>query len=202
MTKKVETTITNFQDNGGIHDLAQYRKGQAMLLNNPYKASRLYHVVFTGSENPEDYQYAINALAEKLRDNNMPCQWKGAYERDCKKRFHFHVFIMVESHYANPCYYIRYAKDGWLVEQLRKYNESHGCKLAFQVAAPKGDIHRTRLGKRKNYATLPKGPKLDNCLEWISYIYKTRSKDDTMKQTYTSSRNRKTKAPVAIKEAA
>jgi hypothetical protein len=47
-------------------------------------------------------------------------------------------------------------------------------------------------GKRLNYATLA-GEKLNDCIEWISYLVKKRSKPENLKYIYFSSRDSKTR---------
>jgi hypothetical protein len=59
--------------------------------------------------------------------------------------------------------------------------------LTYHIAPPENPIHRTKLGKKLNYATLA-GAKLADCIVWISYLVKRRSKVDAMQRIYFGSR--------------
>lgn len=199
--KKEETVIT--LANGGMHSQTNYRKCKNMIRDNKYAMARLYHLVFTGSDNESFYLYAINALAKKLRDNKIPCQWKACFEYDDEKRLHLHVMLILEAKHGRPDYWIRYADDGWLTMMLKQRG------MEFNISRPRNKIHRTATGKKQNYAYITKtGPKLEDALIWCSYLYKVRSKDDSMKTIYHSSRERASKntltflpsAPKADKE--
>lgn len=183
--KKLGTKITDA--NGGMDCPVNYRKAINMLTTHPYKNARLYHLVVTGSNNRDDYRWAIDAICRKLRAEGMPVMWKACYELDEQKRFHAHFFLLIESVDKVPCSIIRYRVDGWLVSKLAER------KLGFTIAPPLDAMHRVG-GKEVNYAHVPKkaGPKLDDCLVWISYLYKVRSKAGVVGQTYTSSTNRGT----------
>jgi REP element-mobilizing transposase RayT len=187
--KKEETVIT--LANGGMDSQVNYRKCKDMIRNNDYQMPRLYHLVFTGSSNPQVYLESLNAICEELRRNNIACKWKSAFEVDEAKGLHRHVMLLVESKYAKADYHIRYAEDGWLTLLLKEYG------LKFHISQPKNRIHRTKLGKAQNYAYITKtGPKLEDALIWCSYLYKVRSKDKSMKTIYHSSRER-TKKPLS-----
>lgn len=183
--KKDGTYITDSVKNGGLHSQVNYRKAKAMLLTHPYVNGRLYHLVLTGSEDRDDYRWAIDRLCRELRANGMPVMWKAAYERDEKKRFHAHYFLLIESHHKIPCQWIRYRK-GEFLESLMAEK-----KLGFTIAPPGKEVHHYR-GKQQNYAHVPKkaSPRLDDAVVWISYLFKARSKTEVEGQIYTSSTNR------------
>ena len=165
--KKEEAAIT--LANGGMHSQKAYRKMKDMLINNRYKAPRLYHLVLMGSEQTKDYQAAMKALCLELRRWDMPCQWKGCVEVDENKGLHFHAFILVEAKHRNPCSVLNHNAQDWLNVMMQKRG------LTYYLAPPQNPIHRTGLGKKLNYATLA-GEKLADCLVWISYLAKRRSK--------------------------
>jgi hypothetical protein len=181
--KKEETFIT--LANGGMHSQTNYRKCKDMIRDNTYAMARLYHLVFKGSSNKEAYLAALNALCEEMRNNNIPCKWKACFEMDEGKGLHLHAFILLDAKHGRPDYFIRYAEDGWLVLMLKALG------LTFNISRPRNKIHRTATGKKQNYAYITKtGPKLEDALIWCSYLYKVRSKDDSMKTIYHSSRER------------
>lgn len=188
--KKEETVITIA--NGGMHSQTNYRKCKAMIRDNKYAMPRLYSLVFKGSKDKEVYLTALNALCEEMRNNNIPCKWKTCFEMDEEKGLHLHAMILLDAKHGRPDYYIRYADDGFLVLMLKELG------LTFNISRPRNKIHRTATGKRQNYAYITKsGPKLEDALIWCSYLYKKRSKDDSMKTIYHSSRERASK-PVPV----
>lgn len=156
-----------------------------MLHSNRYKSPRLYHLVFMGSEVTKDYQAAMKALCLELRRLDMPCQWKGCLEVEAEKGLHFHVFILVEARLRNPCSVLNHNSQGWLNVMIGKRG------LTFKIAPPQNPMHRTGLGKKLNYATLA-GEKMADCVVWISYLVKRRSKLDSMKRIYFGSRPTRT----------
>ncbi len=193
--KKDGTYITDA--NGGLHSQVNYRKAKQMLLTHPFTNARLYHLVLTGSEDRKDYQWAIDLLCRELRANDMPVMWKACYERDDKKRFHAHYFLLIEAHHKIPCQIMRYRKGEFLESRLSERG------LQFTIAPPGKDVHHYK-GKQQNYAFVPKkaGPRLDDALIWISYLFKARSKQDVEGQIYTSSTNRGSEKVRPAKEAA
>lgn len=179
--KKIVTKITDA--NGGMHDVAGYQKAKAMIESHEYVQARLYHLCFLGSNQVKPYRDAINALAERLRDYGAPCQWKAALEDDEERGLHMHVYFLVESHKFNPDHIINRKAEGWLdIMTLKK-------EITFMINPPRSSIHNPPDREPLNYATVPKTKraKVADCIEWISYLYKMRSKPD-MRQIYFSSR--------------
>lgn len=181
--KKVRTAITDA--NGGMNSPRNYKLAVDMLKTHPYTNGRLYHLVLTGSEDRKDYQWAIDRLCRELRANDMPVMWKACYERDEEKRFHAHYFLLIESKNRIPCQWIRYREGEFLASMLAER------KLGFNISQPQNRIHWHK-GQPQNYARVPKkdSPRLDDCIQWISYLYKERSKEAVTGQIYTSSTNR------------
>lgn len=96
------------------------------------------------------------------------------------------MFLLAEARKANPCSIINTSPDGWLRTMLLSQ------PMTFHLSAPKALIHRTAAGRTKNYAAVVTGEKLDDCIEWISYLHKARSKPADMRTIYFSSRNKRT----------
>lgn len=188
MSKKEETSI--HIANGGNHSPVNYRKAKQMLLTHPYTLGLLYHIVLTGSEDRKTYRKAVELLCKELRSKGMPCRYKACYEKDKFKRFHKHVFILIEAKDFHPDTIIHYRKSHWFTEMLA------GLKLGFKIAPPQDAMHQVA-GKQVNYAYVPKkaSPKLDDCLVWISYLTKVRSKAGVEGQVYTGSTNREGNKP-------
>lgn len=156
-----------------------------MLKTHPYTHGRLYHLIMTGSENREHYRSALYDLCKHLRTNGMPVMWKACYERDDLKRFHMHVMLLIECHHTHADSVMHYRK-GNVIETIMT---RHG--LGFDIAQPAHPMHYVA-GKQVNSMYVPKsaGPKLDDALCWISYLFKKRSKEGVEGQIYTSSTNR------------
>lgn len=173
--KKEETVIT--LANGGMDNQKAYRKMKDMLKYNYYTCPRLYHIVMMGSEQSREYQAAMKALCLELRRQDIPCQWKGCLEVEDEKGLHFHVFILAEAKHRNPCSVLNHNAQHWLNVMMQKR------ELTYYIAPPENPMHRTGLGKRLNYATLA-GEKLTDCLVWISYLVKSRSKIEGISRIY------------------
>lgn len=180
---KIKTKVTSAKDNGGLHSPRQYKKAKTMLETCEYKKPRLYHLCFMDSTQVKPYQDVIKALAAELRRHRIPCQWKAALEEDDSKCLHMHIYLLVEANDNNPDHILN-RKEGAYLYTLAAKNE-----ISFRLNHPRDPIHFKADGKQKNYATLPKTKpeKLADCLEWISYLYKIRSKPD-LRQIYFSSR--------------
>ena len=179
--KKITTKVTDA--NGGMHDPKQFKKAKEMLENCSYEKARLYHLSFYGAEQVAPYQAVMKALCARLRSYGSPCQWKACVEDDEAKGLHMHVFLLVEAAAYNPDHIINRKSDGWLTMTVTKE------MIDFHLNPPRDPIHLGRDGTKRNYATLPKTKpaKLANCVEWISYLYKARSKPN-MTHLYFSSR--------------
>lgn len=186
MPKKIETKVTGGM-NGGIHDTRAYKKA-CMMLDHNYTHGQLWHMTLIplpdSSPTREDFEVALDRVAEKLRDSGMPVQYKTAYELCPKKGFHRHCYMLIEAKDHKPAGILRYRPNGWIVEMLK----GHG--LGFYIAPPQNAIHRTRKGHQKKYAYVPKTPgaALDDCKEWISYPYKVRTKAGVAAPIYSGSR--------------
>lgn len=198
--KRIETKITSRKKNGGIHDTRAWNNIKGMIESNDYKEARLFHLVFyplqDNKPNLKDYQSTLQGLCLKLKRAGIPHKWRACLELDEEKEskgkgLHFHVFLMLENDSSvvkkKPSQFLSSTENGW----FRTMHEAKG--VAVYHAAPQSDIHLTANGERKPYATLPKTnqAKIDDCIDWISYLVKSRSKSPDHKTTYFSSRDRK-----------
>lgn len=179
--KKITTSIT--RANGGMHNLRGYKEAQKMITEHDYEKARLYHLRFTGSNQVAPYKAAMKALAAHLRKHNIRCQYKAAIEEDDEQGVHMHAFILVEAKLNKPDHIINRKSHEWLAIMVLKKN------LDFVINPPRSSIHFGKDGSERLYASVPKTKKakIDDCLLWISYLYKNRSKPN-IKQIYFSSR--------------
>jgi hypothetical protein len=203
MVKRIETTTTAGR-NRGMHDTRQYKKACAMLDNHTFTNAQLWHMVVTNKDDKDEkdrfredryaHEQALQQVADKLRDSGMEVEYKAAYELCPTKGFHRHVFFLIEAKDHKPAGILRYRPNGWLVETMARYG------FGFYLAPPKNAIHRTRKGRQKKYAYVPKTPgaMLDDCKDWIGYPFKNRTKDGVAAPIYSSSRKKAKKvAPAA-----
>lgn len=157
-----------------------------MLETHPYQSAQLYHLCFVGSTQVEPYKEAIKALVEYLRDRKMPCQYRAAVEvsdSEESNELHMHVFLLVEAKFVKPIGYIHRKAGGWLKEMAMKKG------IDFHINHPRDPLHFGKKGQQHPFATLPpsKPEKLADCINWISYLYKARSKPN-FRQRYFASR--------------
>lgn len=166
-----------------MHNPRGFTSAKRMLETCEYKEARLYHLAFTDAEQVKPYQEARKALCEELRRNKVRCQWRACIEADEKRGFHMHLFILLEAKLFNPDHILNRKSHGWLTTLATKLG------IDFYINKPRDHIHLSESGTQYNYASLPKSKqnKLDNCIEWISYLYKNRSKEGLSK-IYSSSR--------------
>ena len=175
-----------------------------MLEGHGYAYPRLYHLVLMDDMESHDatrFLAAIKALCKQLTDCNVPHRWRGCLERDDDKGLHFHVFILANAAHYNPCSIINthhgkrvpYKQDAGDRRKhrmtLRTMLEKRA--LTFHLSQPKADMHRVggiATGRRMNYAYVSRD-KMADCLEWVSYLVKARSKPDDIRGIYFSSRD-------------
>lgn len=194
--------------NGGMHRQPAYRRGKQMLEKHGFKSPRLYHIVIMdgdaeGQPDSDRFLRAVKAVCRALRDQGIRHSWRSALELDDEKGLHLHVFILVENAPVNPCSIItsnantekrkRPKKpDGTLGKPYRTLGDiMRRNMLRFHIAKPQAPIHRTAEGKLLNYATLGSEAKREDCFQWISYIYKARSKPAHIRGIYSGSRDSK-----------
>lgn len=204
--------------NGGMHRQKAYRRITAMLDGHDFKNARLYHFVLmdrevSGPDDPDRFLSVVKALCRELRAQRIRYRWRAALELDEEKGLHLHVFMLLENDRANPDGLItsnrnttappRFKPDGTPYEpaRIRQPDGTLGKPvrtlgdimedrmLGFHIAPPKADIHRTKHGKRLNYATIASDEKRADCLVWMSYLVKARSKPDHVRGIYFSSRD-------------
>jgi hypothetical protein len=198
--RRETTEIT--ERHGGVHSQRALARARAMLTGHGFARPRLYHIVLLdhAAESPTSvrrFQGAIKALCRKLRQHGTSARWRACIERDDEKGMHCHVFMLVDATAANPCAILntkRHGAQAWLHRMLAVRF------MDFHLAQPKASMHRvggTVEGRRKNYATLA-GNKLDDCLLWLSYLAKRRSKPSDIRTIYLSSRDSRNEPTSAV----
>jgi hypothetical protein len=179
-----ETKIT--LANGGNHNPRQTKKAWEWIdqCAETYYSPRLYHVAFgnhpdfNGWASYPAHKSLLKDLMQRLRRKGMRCSFKAAREHDDKKGEHLHAYICVESAYRMPDTVINRIDNGWLKNYARKRG------IAVYINEPRDPMH-----SGNDYISLPrsKPEKIADAKEWVSYIYKQRSKP-AFGEIYTGSR--------------
>jgi hypothetical protein len=190
--KKIETSVT--LERGGMHKASEYRKAVKMIRGNTYKRARLYHFVLKGSPTPTDYNRAAEGIVKLLRSKGIDCTGKACWERNARHGLHFHFFVLLEASHGRVDHWLNPAEDGPLKTMLA------GFGIKVHIAPPRNEMHRQSDGTFPLYQYVSKsGPKLEDAVIRISYLYKNDTKDNTMTRIYYSTRNRAA-APAATNE--
>ena len=201
--------------NGGMHHQEQFARIKAMLRDHGYQKPRLYHLVLMSEIEMTDakpFLKAVKALCLHLRSFGISTRWRAALERDDEKGLHLHLYLLVDASTHNPCAIIntktsiagpttrtrkgekRKSPPGWMREMFWR----HG--ITVHLSKPKSDIHRvggTVHGRRQSYAAVTTPAKIADCIEWLSYLAKARSKPEDIRGIYFSSRDSLGSAPRA-----
>jgi len=165
--------------NGGLHSSRALDTAHAILTHHDLKQPVLYHLVLTGGQ-IANYQATIKALVRRLRNYGCRCEYFGAYEvaRD-KGGIHAHCFIVIETS-KKPPFKIMSIADGDYLTKLASKNKIN----PIHIAKPQNPMHAGEFFARPVVA----GGKLANCLAWVTYAYKERSKADVARrETYFNS---------------
>lgn len=188
--KKIETSVT--LERGGMHKASEYRKAVKMIRGNTFKQARLYHFVLKGSPTPTDYNKAAEGIASLLRSKGIECTGKGCWERNARHGLHFHFFVLLGASRGRVDHWLNPAEDGPLKTMLA------GFGVKVHIAPPRNEMHRQSNGTFPLYQYVSKsGPKLEDAVIRISYLYKNDTKDNTMSRIYYSTRSSRKAAPAA-----
>ena len=185
--KKIETSVT--LERGGMHKASEYRKAVKMIRGNTFKQARLYHFVLKGSPTPTDYNKAAEGIVKLLRSKGIECTGKGCWERNARHGLDFQFFVFLGASRGRVDHWLNPAEDGPLKTMLA------GFGVKVHIAPPRNEMHRQANGSFPLYQYVSKsGPKLEDAVIRISYLYKKDTKDDSMTRIYYSTRKRASKA--------
>jgi hypothetical protein len=169
--------------NGGLDSARALSEAREILLFHDLRQPVLYHVVITGSESVATYQATIKALVRRLRNYGCRTEYFGAFENQPLKGMHAHCFLLIETNKKNPIGILN-VNDG---KYLHKLAERNGINR-LHITGPKNEIHDSD-GRPQLFARpVPDGGKLADCLQWVTYIFKMRSKQGVeRRETYFNS---------------
>jgi hypothetical protein len=175
------TRTTQGNGNGGLHNQEEFRKGVEMLewCAHNFRNPRLFHVCFTGAP-VAIYRLVIKRFCRGLKMRGIRYRRKAAVEHDADKGLHMHLMIVLEGGNHQTHRVITSSdEDGKLenVSLLRKavqHTWSECSLLEYHVNPPQS---------RKPLAFIQFNQSnmefFDEAVEWLSYIYKARSKPES-----------------------
>lgn len=179
MTKKT-TNNAILAANGGVDSQRALDTALDILKYHDLCQPVLYHLVLTGSTSTLPYQKTIKALVRRLRDYGCRTEYFGAFEvAEDKGGIHAHCFLLIETSKKFPKR-IMNVNEG---EYLYKLAAKNGID-PIHVAKPKNPMHGGEFFARP----VTDGGKLENCLGWATYVFKSRSKLEVpCRETYFNS---------------
>ncbi len=149
-----------------------------------WRKPRLFHLVMTGSTKSV-YQQLITRLCRKIRSTGALCDYKASIELDNSKGLHCHVMLVLGNIHSKPERYFTRADesgkaDASLLRLVVREVQADCPDLKVSVQPPQSQpVPYIEFNRSNN-------ERLNNAVEWCSYIFKTRSKPKGM--CYMSSR--------------
>lgn len=175
MPSKTRNAILDAND--GLHSARALDKAHEMLRFHDLRQPVLFHMVMTGADSIATYQSTIKALVRRLRNYGCRTEYFGAYEFQPMKGLHAHVFLLIETS-KRPPFKILGINGGDYLSTLAERNKIQ----PIHIAKPKNPMHGGEFFAR------PVSDKLQNCMEWVAYAFKARSKDSVpSRETYFNS---------------
>ena len=171
---------TNTTDrHGGLHKQEEFKKGVTMLeyAAHNFRNPRLFHICFTGA-NLEIYQLTMIRFCRALSGAGVDYRYKAALEHDSAKGLHFHVMIVLGTNNQTHRFITSSNETGKIENEsaLRKaVRQTWGdcCTLAYKVNPPYSRGGLAYIQFNQTNMTF-----FGEAVEWISYIYKARSKPE------------------------
>jgi hypothetical protein len=182
--RKWITRTTQGGGNGGLHKQEEFRKGVEMLEHcaHRFRNPRLFHVCFTGAT-VAVYRLAMRRFCRVLKAEKVKYRWKAAVEHDAQKGLHMHVMIVLGAGNQQTHRFITSSDESGKIENesaLRKavrHTWSECSLLDYRVNPPQSQRGVRRVAfiqfNQKNMEFF------DEAAEWLSYIYKARSKPES-----------------------
>lgn len=179
--RKWVTRTTQGRGNGGLHRQEEFRKGVEMLEHcaHSFRNPRLFHVCFTGAT-VAIYRLALRRFCRVLRAEGVNYRWKGAVEHDAEKGLHMHVMIVLEGGNRQTHRFITSSDETAKLENesaLRKavrHTWSECSLLDYHVNPPQSRRPLAFIQFNQSNTEF-----FDEAAEWLSYIYKARSKPES-----------------------
>jgi hypothetical protein len=162
---------------GGLHKQEEFKKAVAMMEHcaHTFRNPRLFHICFTGAD-VSIYQSVMVRFCRTLKAEGVEYRYKAALESDCEKGLHFHVMIVLGSESQTHRFITPSDESGKTENEsaLRKavrHTWSECNALAYSVNRP-----RSQGGLPFIQFNQTNEERFNEAVEWMSYIYKARSK--------------------------
>lgn len=172
----------NTKNHGGLHRQEEFRKGIKMLEHcaHHFRNPRLFHLCFTGAD-LDTYQLVMQRFCRVLTAEKVDYRYKAVRELDSEKGLHFHVMIVLGAGNRQTHRFITSSNEDGKVENvsaLRKavihtWNECQALK--YRVNPPRSTSGKTSF-LQFNQSNMEM---FHEAAEWLSYIYKSRSKPES-----------------------
>jgi hypothetical protein len=179
--RKWITRTTQGGGNGGLHKQEEFRKGVEMLEHcaHSFRNPRLFHVCFTNASLAV-YRLTMRRFCRVLKAEGVNYRWKAAVEHDAAKGLHMHAMIVLEGGDRQTHRFITSSDESAKMDNesaLRKavrHTWSECNLLEYRVNPPQS--RRPLAFIQFNQSNMEF---FDEAAEWLSYIYKARSKPDS-----------------------
>lgn len=152
--------------NHGLHSKRALKSVNQLFTTHDLKDPVLYHIILSGSQDKKAYQAVMKYLMQHIR-TKCRAERIGAFEvGEEKSGLHAHAFVIIETadHFPSDLLDVREGK--WIARCIKRTG------ISIRIEPPKNWMHGGQMFARMN---TPK--KLENCINWATYILKLRSKD-------------------------
>lgn len=153
--------------NDGLYSRRALSAVGQLFTTHDLKEAVLYQIIMSGSQDKPVYQAAMKDLMRHIR-TKCRAEYIGAYEvGEEKAGLHIHAFVLIETlkHFPSDLLSV---KEGQHLARLRKRKG-----ISIRIEPPKNAMHGGQM-----FARLDTPAKLENCINWASYILKPRSKGE------------------------
>ena len=164
--KKHSNPILDNPDNGGIHSTRRLKSVHTMMTTHGLKNAVVYEFILAGKADKGEYQATIKALVRHIR-TQCRAEYVGAYEIGSEKGgLHCHCYIIIETAPQIPRYLLDVTAGHWIARRIARTG------MSIKIAPPKAPMHGGAM-----FAKMDTPAKLADCIAWVEYHVKGRSKD-------------------------
>lgn len=190
ITKVCDGGVSKFKPNGGLHSQEKFKEGIAMLENaaHAWRNPRLYHFCLTGASVPQ-YAALLASFKRMAERQGIRVEYKTCVELDDKKALHLHAMVVTDTGDKMPSRYITTSKEEGvdkptlLRKAIRKAQVDCPGLVLWVCRPASGDTAYIQFNQTNNEL-------LNDACEYLSYLYKARSKP-TSGEIYSGSRSRR-----------
>lgn len=175
--KKHSNPILDNPDNGGIHSTRRLKSVHTMMTTHGLKNAVVYEFILAGKADKSEYQATIKALVRHIR-TQCRAEYVGAYEIGSEKGgLHCHCYIIIETAPQIPRYLLDVTAGHWIARRIARTG------MSIKIAPPKAPMYGGAM-----FAKMDTPAKLADCIAWVEYHVKGRSKDGVPgRETYFAS---------------